>query len=109
MRNRIRRHKSLIKLFSTNNMGLDLCDIWPSAVLSGFLTDTYTSNAASAISPMSFLRAVLSGIFPLFARAFFVNLKPNNALFVLAGCATAFCGVAAVFWTISSGAFAFTA
>ncbi|KAK4500868.1 hypothetical protein PRZ48_009060 [Zasmidium cellare] len=30
-------------------------------VLSGYLTDVYTSYAASAISPMSFLRAILSG------------------------------------------------
>lgn len=66
-------------------------------VLSGYLTDTYTAYAASAISPMSFLRAVLSGVFPLFGEKMFRGLGPNYALFILAGCATGFCGVAVVF------------
>jgi hypothetical protein len=63
-------------------------------VLSGYLTDTYASFAASANAPMSFLRAVLSGLFPLVGRDFFVNMGNNTALFILAAIATAFCGVA---------------
>ena len=66
-------------------------------VLSGYLTDTYTSYAASANAPMAFLRAILSGIFPLFGHQMFAGLKPNNATFLLAGVATAFCGVAVLF------------
>lgn len=46
---------------------------------------------------MSFLRAVLSGVFPLFGTQMFEGLGSNFALFVLAGCATGFCGVAVGF------------
>lgn len=63
-------------------------------VLSGYLTDTYMSYAASANAPMAFLRATLSGIFPLFGHSLFHELGSNNALFILAGLATVFCGVA---------------
>ncbi|KAF2773928.1 MFS multidrug transporter [Teratosphaeria nubilosa] len=66
-------------------------------VLSGYLTDTYASFAASANAPMSFLRAILSGVFPLFGRQFFMKVGSNNAVFVLAAIATAFCGVAGLF------------
>lgn len=63
-------------------------------VLSGYLTDTYMSYAASANAPMSFLRAILSGGFPLFGHQMFRGLGSNNALFILAGISTMFCGVA---------------
>jgi hypothetical protein len=43
-------------------------------VLAGYLTDTYTSHAASANASLSFLRAVLSGILPLFGRRMFAGL-----------------------------------
>ena len=46
---------------------------------------------------MALLRALLSGVFPLFGRQVFRNVGTNNALFILAGCATAFCGVAVLF------------
>ena len=66
-------------------------------LLSGYLTDCYGSCAASANAPMAFLRATLSGVFPLFGQRMFRDLGPANALFVLAGIAIAYCGVAALF------------
>lgn len=66
-------------------------------VLCGYLCDTYASYAGSANAPMAFLRAVLSGVFPLFGHSLFYRLGANNALFILASVATAYCGVAFVF------------
>lgn len=66
-------------------------------VLSGYLCDTYASHAASANAPMAFLRAMLSGIFPLFGQQLFQTARANNVLFVLAGIASAYCGVAVLF------------
>jgi hypothetical protein len=66
-------------------------------VLSGYLTDIYATHAASATVAMCFLRALLSGVFPLFGRQMFERLGANNATFILAGLATIFCGVAEVF------------
>ncbi|KAK5173928.1 uncharacterized protein LTR77_002609 [Saxophila tyrrhenica] len=66
-------------------------------LLSGYLCDTYATYAASANAPMAFLRAVLSGTFPLFGRQFFHKLGTNNALFISAGVATLYCGIAIVF------------
>ncbi|KAK0789817.1 hypothetical protein LTR91_013261 [Friedmanniomyces endolithicus] len=66
-------------------------------VLSGYLTDSYTSYAASANAPMAFLRAILSGVFPLIGRRMFSKMGNNNALFLLAALATCFCGVAVWF------------
>lgn len=66
-------------------------------VLAGYLTDTYTSHAASANASLSFLRAVLSGILPLFGHRMFAGLGPNYAMFILAGLATLFCGIAVLF------------
>ena len=66
-------------------------------VLSGYLTDAYSSYAASANAPMAFLRATLSGVFPLFGRQMFEAMGNNNALFMLAALATLFCGVAVWF------------
>lgn len=63
-------------------------------VLSGYLTDTYMNFAASANAPMAFLRAVLSGVSPLFGRQMFQRLGSNMALFILAGVATLFCCIA---------------
>lgn len=67
------------------------------SVLCAYLTDTYTSYAGSANAPVAFLRAVLSGVFPLFAPKMFKILGTNNALFLLAAIATAFCGIAIMF------------
>ncbi|KXT04663.1 hypothetical protein AC578_2122 [Pseudocercospora eumusae] len=66
-------------------------------VLSGYLTDAYATYAASANAPMAFLRAAMSGTFPLFGTQIFQGLGNNNALFILAGLATAYCGIAALF------------
>ena len=46
---------------------------------------------------MAFLRAILSGLFPLFGRQLFLNFGSNQALFLLAGIATIYCGVAVLF------------
>ncbi|EME89369.1 uncharacterized protein MYCFIDRAFT_55780 [Pseudocercospora fijiensis CIRAD86] len=66
-------------------------------VLSGYLTDVYATYAASANAPMAFLRATMSGTFPLFGTQMFKGLGNNSALFILAGLATAYCGIAALF------------
>jgi hypothetical protein len=63
-------------------------------VLSVYLCDIYADYVASSLAPMSFLRASMSGTFPLFANSMFGKLGPNNALFVLAVLATLFCGFA---------------
>lgn len=66
-------------------------------VLSGYLTDAYGPYAGSANSPMSFLRCILSGTSPLFSKLMFEEMgtnAPNNAVFLLAGFALIFCGVA---------------
>lgn len=66
-------------------------------VLSGYLTDTYTSYAASANASLSFLRAVLSGVLPIFGQQIFRKLGANNAMFLIAGVATLYCAVAFLF------------
>lgn len=67
-------------------------------VLSGYITDTYGAFASSATAPLGFVRASLSGVFPLFGRQMFVNLDNNIAGTVLAVIATAFVGIAVLFW-----------
>jgi hypothetical protein len=67
-------------------------------VLSGYLTNVYGSHAASANAPMCFLRALVSGVFPIIGRRMFKRMGSSGASFLLAGLATAFVGVAAVFW-----------
>ncbi|KAK4552471.1 hypothetical protein LTR86_010314 [Recurvomyces mirabilis] len=71
--------------------------------LSGYLVDAYGSYAASANAPMSFLRAVLSGIFPLFANQMFEGMGNRNALILLASLATSFCVVAVCFKVYGRG------
>jgi len=66
-------------------------------LLSGYLCDCYASYASSANAPMAFLRAILSGTFPLFGRQVFEELGSNMALFILAGVATVYWGVAILF------------
>ncbi|CZT17159.1 related to multidrug resistant protein [Ramularia collo-cygni] len=66
--------------------------------LCGYLCDTYVQYSASANAPLAVLRAILSGAFPLYGAQMFKGLGPNNALFLLAAMATAFCGVAAMFF-----------
>ncbi|KAG9800884.1 MFS general substrate transporter, partial [Aureobasidium melanogenum] len=67
-------------------------------VLSGYLTDTYGSWAASANAPLAIMRALLSGALPLFGTAMFKNVGNNGAASILAGIATAYCLVAFCFW-----------
>lgn len=67
-------------------------------VLSGYLTDTYGSWAASANAPLQIMRALLSGVLPLFGTAMFKNVGNNGAASILAGIATAYCLVALCFW-----------
>jgi len=67
-------------------------------VLSGYLTDTYGSWAASANAPLAIMRALLSGALPLFGTAMFKNVRNNGAASILAGIATAYCIVAFGFW-----------
>jgi hypothetical protein len=66
-------------------------------LLAGYLCDTYAANASSANAPMAFLRAMMSGTFPLFGRQYFEKFGANNASFILAGVATIFCVVAVLF------------
>jgi hypothetical protein len=66
-------------------------------VLSGYLTDVYSSHAASANAPMCFLRALVSGVFPIVGRRMFKGLGSSQASFLLAGIATAFVAVAVAF------------
>ncbi len=67
-------------------------------ILQGYLTDSYAAYAASANAPLAFLRAMLSGSFPIFAKQMFTGLGSNVAASILAGLATIFCFVAAWFW-----------
>jgi hypothetical protein len=59
--------------------------------LSGYLADTYTIYASSAFAAMSFLRAVLGGLFPLIGKPMYESLGSNWASVILAGVATIFC------------------
>ncbi|KAK0300921.1 hypothetical protein LTS00_000067 [Friedmanniomyces endolithicus] len=63
----------------------------------GATLPTVSDYAASANAPMAYLRAILSGVFPLIGRRMFSKLGNNNALFLLAALATCFCGVAVWF------------
>ncbi|RDL32997.1 uncharacterized protein BP5553_08436 [Venustampulla echinocandica] len=65
--------------------------------LSGYLADTYTIYAASAFAALSFLRAVLAGLFPLVGEPMYAALGVNWATVVLAAVATIFCIVPPLF------------
>ncbi|KAA8568447.1 hypothetical protein EYC84_007479 [Monilinia fructicola] len=56
--------------------------------LGNYLADTYTVYASSAFAAYSTLRALLSGIFPLFADQMYNGLGSNVAGSILAGTAT---------------------
>ncbi|KAM0318156.1 hypothetical protein ACHAO8_001848 [Botrytis cinerea] len=56
--------------------------------LGNYLADTYTVYASSAFAAYSILRALLSGIFPLFADQMYNGLGSNIAGSILAGVAT---------------------
>ena len=84
-----------VSISSLGLIGYSTVDI--DSLLAGYLCDTYATHAASANAPMSFLRAILSGIFPLFGRQVFEKLGANTALFILAGVATLYCAIAILF------------
>ncbi|CZR53513.1 related to MFS multidrug transporter [Phialocephala subalpina] len=65
--------------------------------LSGYLADTYTIYASSAFAAMSFLRAVLGGVFPLVGRPMYVSLGANTATMIIAALATVFCATPTLF------------
>ncbi|KAL2066765.1 hypothetical protein VTL71DRAFT_2837 [Oculimacula yallundae] len=65
--------------------------------LSGYLADTFTIYASSSLAAMSFLRAILGGVFPLIGEPMYVNLGSNWATVVLACIATMFCATPVLF------------
>jgi hypothetical protein len=73
-------------------------------ILQGYLTDSYTSYAASANAPLAFLRGILSAVFPMFGEQMFVGLGSNLSGSILAAIATAFCGIAVWFWNYGAKA-----
>jgi hypothetical protein len=54
--------------------------------------------AGSALATLSFFRAILIAVYPLFAPARYDNLGNNFAGSVLAAIATVYCFVAGLFW-----------
>ncbi|EAW10611.1 putative MFS multidrug transporter [Aspergillus clavatus NRRL 1] len=66
-------------------------------VLGGYLTDSYLSYASSGFSALSFLRSILSAVFPLVSTYMFSALGANLAVTVLAAMATVFCIVPPLF------------
>ncbi|KAK6000568.1 hypothetical protein QM012_003293 [Aureobasidium pullulans] len=65
--------------------------------LNGYLSDSYTVYASSSLAALAFLRGMVSGMMPLFARQMFTGLGPNVAGSVIAGVATLFCVMPFVF------------
>ncbi len=66
-------------------------------VLSGYMADSYIAYAASAFGSLALVRALFSGIFPLFGASMFSTFGNNLSCSVLAGIATAFCCVPPLF------------
>ncbi|OGM47176.1 MFS multidrug transporter [Aspergillus bombycis] len=66
-------------------------------VLYSYLSDCYLSYSASAMAAVAFLRALLSGVFPLFTKQMFDGLTANVAVSLLAALATVFCIVPPLF------------
>lgn len=59
--------------------------------LNGYLADSYTIYASSGLATLAFLRALVSGVMPLFAYPMFSGLGGNVAGTILAAVATLFC------------------
>ncbi|KAL8997000.1 MAG: hypothetical protein Q9188_006435 [Gyalolechia gomerana] len=59
--------------------------------LAGYLADSYTLFAGSALSGLALLRSLFSAVFPLFTGPMYRNLGPNLASTILAVLATLFC------------------
>ncbi|PLB52196.1 MFS multidrug transporter [Aspergillus steynii IBT 23096] len=66
-------------------------------VLYVYLADAYLSYSASATAAVQFVRALLSGIFPLFTKQMFEGLGYNVAGSVVAALGTAFIAVPVLF------------
>ncbi|KAJ6083026.1 hypothetical protein N7467_007161 [Penicillium canescens] len=65
--------------------------------LYGYISDSYLSYSASASAAIAFMRALVSGVVPLFTKQMFSGLGNNIAMTVLAVVATVFCIVPPVF------------
>jgi MFS family permease len=65
--------------------------------LSAYLSDSYTIYASSGLATLAFLRALVSGVMPLFAYPMFSGLGGNIAGSILAAVATLFCVTPFVF------------
>jgi MFS family permease len=65
--------------------------------LNGYLADSYTIYASSGLATLAFLRALVSGVMPLFAHPMFDGLGGNVAGSILAAVATLFCATPFVF------------
>jgi hypothetical protein len=65
--------------------------------LSAYLADSYTIYASSGLATLAFLRALVSGVMPLFAYPMFNGLGGNVAGSILAAVATLFCVTPFVF------------
>ncbi|KAK1139226.1 hypothetical protein N8T08_001156 [Aspergillus melleus] len=66
-------------------------------VLYVYLADSYLSYSASATAAVQFVRALLSGVFPLFTKQMFEGLGYNVAASVIAALGTAFVVVPVLF------------
>ncbi|KAF2827267.1 putative polyamine transporter [Ophiobolus disseminans] len=65
--------------------------------LNGYLADSYTMYASSGLAVLASLRALVSGLMPLFAYPMFSGLGGNVAGSILAAVATLFCLTPIVF------------
>ncbi|KAF8851906.1 MFS general substrate transporter [Acephala macrosclerotiorum] len=65
--------------------------------LGGYLTDSYTTFSASTYASLAFLRAVVSGVLPLFTNQMYGELRANKVTTILAVLATLFCMAPALF------------
>ena len=88
------RHQWVVSMLSLVLVGFAANEI--NYTLSGYLADTYTVYSASAFASLAFLRALMSGTFPLFGHALFSRLGTNVAGSIVAAIATIFCVAAAV-------------
>jgi len=67
-------------------------------VLTGYIVDTYTSVAGSACAPLGFIRSMLGPAFPIIGEKMFNDMNENIAASILAITATAYLGIAVVFY-----------
>ncbi|CAI6234104.1 unnamed protein product [Periconia digitata] len=77
-------------------LGLGFFAVFQSAL--GYLVDTYLTLAASVIAANMFMRSMLAGAFPLFARALFTNLGLDWGMNLLGFLAAAMLPIPYVFY-----------